>query len=551
MKMKTSLILVCAAAIHANAQISSTVQTGSNAAQTKNGEVSNFSQIYSTPELSDVASVTALQQPQNGKNVMSVNSNAFCIGACNGAEWASADGNIWETMYLLGPSTLNNIVLTTTLTSSDIYNQTFFPFVCASNSDYLVDMCQYLTAPLPQFQFVVGNQVTLQVHADAGVYSGGFNIYTPYAYSTASIDNIAVVDQYGHPMSNVKYCTASGYPLPVQNGVFELCILRNWMLAGPFEELVGGAGNLYVNPTQQQLYVPQKGSAPKIQVFNSNSLAPIGDIYNVDAAGVTVSAKFAHGFSSGNPVLMWDTVSLRTLSTIPLGAGVTPGAIVLDPVNDLVYLFHQEAPLATILRASDGSTAGEVTLTGIAKEAVTDGKGKVYAGVPTTDGFDVEILGYLPNGVLGVANNWFLAGQTCSGIAMDGANAILFATCKTPAAPPSPNGAPALPQAPYQLTAFQAGHQILNSAIGVLASSAGAVFSSATGEVFSLQTDGTMTIVKEVNPTTFQEEKFLTATTSTPKSLALDPNTPKVFFTSQGVSSDNVPETFLYELRPR
>jgi hypothetical protein len=139
-------------------------------------------------------------------------------------------------------------------------------------------------------------------------------------------------------------------------------------------------------------------------VFNTHNLAQIGEIFNVDAAGVTVSTKSAHGFSSSNPVLMWDTASLRTLSTIPLGAGVTPGAILLDPLNDLVYLFHQEAPLATILRASDGSTFAEVTLTGIAKEAVTDGKGKIYAGIQGTDGYDVEILGFTPNGVLGVAN---------------------------------------------------------------------------------------------------------------------------------------------------
>jgi hypothetical protein len=105
------------------------------------------------------------------------------------------------------------------------------------------------------------------------------------------------------------------------------------------------------------------------------------------------------------------------------------------------------------------------------------------------------------------------------------------------------------PQPPYQFTAFQAGRQIPNSAIGVFAASVGAAFNSATGEVFSLQTDGTMTMVKEVNPTTFQEEHFMTATTLGTKSLALDPRSGKVFYTGDRVSSDGLTESFLFELR--
>jgi hypothetical protein len=558
MKINTSLLLLCASALHADAQVSITLQAGPPPDFHTNA-IGSYGWIWPDPQLYESSYSSVLQGPENGKNVMSINNLALCSN-CSGStqtQFGTANATIADTMYIKSVGVASLSVSTTvfvdTLQYHALLSSSAACLTSTFSSPYHVSGgCVFPKQPA-QLVFPVSDQVKITASALAVLTVNGSVDTGNYNAAVAEVDNIVPLDKYGNPMSKVIYCTASGRPLPVQNGIAETCFPYKWIVNSVSFQAPPNGGSLYVNDPYRQLYVPQTGSAPKIQVFNADTLAPSGEIFNVDAAGVTVSTKSQHGFSSSNPVLMWDAVSLRTLSSIPLAAGVKPGAILLDPVNDLVYLFHQEAPLATILRASDGSTVGQVTLTGIAKEAVTDGKGSVYAGVQTADGYDVQILGFQPNGVLGVVNNWFLAGETCSGIAMEGANAILFATCKTPAAtpaPPSSTETPAPPQMPYQLTAFQAGRKIPNSETGVFAASVGAVFNSHTGEVFSLQTDGPMTIVKEVNAATFQEEQFLAATTLRANSLALDANSAKVFFTGEGVSTDNQAESFLYQLMP-
>jgi hypothetical protein len=226
---------------------------------------------------------------------------------------------------------------------------------------------------------------------------------------------------------------------------------------------------------------------------------------------------------------MWDADSLRVTGTIPLAANVNPGAIVLDTQNDLVYLFHQEAPLATLLRASDGSIVAQITLDSIAREAVTDGKGSMYAGMQNSDEYFVDVVGFGVNGAPGVTGRWALSGgSSCAGLAMDSANIILFATCKPTS---STNHSPA------QWMAFQSGRVIPNSNIPVFNQAKAAVFNPDTHEVSSLQIDGTMTIIKEESPTSFFVENLIEASPIPPSSLALDSRSGRLYLTGEQAPS--------------
>src|SRR5262249_37311520 len=98
--------------------------------------------------------------------------------------------------------------------------------------------------------------------------------------------------------------------------------------------------------------------------------------------------------------------------------------------------------------------------------------------------------------------------KTPAGLAFDAKNHILFAACRNPAT-----------------------MVILNSETGKIITSLpigtgvdGAVFNPATMETFSSQSDGTLQVIKEKSPSTFEVEQTVKTQTSG-KTLTLDSNT--------------------------
>src|SRR5436853_438676 len=89
--------------------------------------------------------------------------------------------------------------------------------------------------------------------------------------------------------------------------------------AGPYKVTktakVGGGGGfdyVFADADQRRLYVPRSGKdpAPRISVFNLDTLAPVGEIAGVNARGAAVDPKSHHGFGSSKPVVMWDSKTL-------------------------------------------------------------------------------------------------------------------------------------------------------------------------------------------------------------------------------------------------
>ena len=99
-------------------------------------------------------------------------------------------------------------------------------------------------------------------------------------------------------------------------------------------------------------------------------------------------------------------------------------------------------------------------------------------------------------------------GGTCAGLAIDVQHHVLFATCRNP-------------QAMVILSA-EDGKIITTLPIGM--GTDGAVFNPATMEAFSSHADGTLTVVKENSPTSFEVEQNV-ATMTTGKTLTLDKKT--------------------------
>ena len=312
-----------------------------------------------------------------------------------------------------------------------------------------------------------------------------------------------------------------------------LALLAAALLAdGPYKVLktakVGGLGGwdyLYADAAHRRLYIPRgaaQGDNPqpaRIAVFDLDTLAPAGEIPNVRANGVAVDAKSGHGFASSKPVTMWDAKTLQVIKTIDVDPKCQPDGIVGDPYNQRIYVLSHPTHDATVIDAKDGTVLGTIDLGGAPEEGVPDGKGRLY--VVIQDKSNVAVVDVKTMKVTAHYDFAEKAGR-CNGLALDTRNHVLFAACAQAA------GAVAgSPPSPTMVILNAQDGKILNT-VPLAGGSDGAVFNPSTMEAFSSQGNGTMTIVKETGPGSFEKEQDL-QTMNGARTITLDPKTHHIF----------------------
>ncbi|HEY2018648.1 MAG TPA: hypothetical protein VGH38_34320 [Bryobacteraceae bacterium] len=279
---------------------------------------------------------------------------------------------------------------------------------------------------------------------------------------------------------------------------------------GPYKVLktakVGGDGGfdyVYADADGRRLYVPRTGANPRINVYNLDTLEPVGEIPKASARGAAVDPKSHHGFASSKPVVMWDTKDLSIVKTIDVQGN--PDGIMFDPFNERVWIFSHSQPNATIIDAKDGSVVGTLDLGGAPEQAVSDGKGKMYVDIE-----DKDQIAAVDTKNLKVTAHYELGGKGSgpAGLAFDVKNHILFSTCRNPPT--------------VVILNSEDGKVITSLPIG--AGTDGATFNPKTMEAFSSNGDGTLSIIKETNPTSFEVEQNL-KTMPRAKTLTMDSKT--------------------------
>jgi hypothetical protein len=293
---------------------------------------------------------------------------------------------------------------------------------------------------------------------------------------------------------------------------FVLALVAMAMAAGPYQVMktakVGGEGGfdyVFADSDGRRLYVPRPagGDGAHVSVFNLDTLEPEGEIPKTNARGVAVDPVTHHGFASSKPVVMFDTKTLAVVKTIDVEGG--PDGILFDPFNQHVYVFSHRAPNATVIDSKDGSIVGTIDLGGAPEQAVTDGKGHVYVDIE-----DKENIAVVDAKTMAVTAHYDLTGKggTCAGLAMDVKNQILFAACRNP----------------QVMVILSATDGKILSTLPLGRGTDGAVFNPKTREAFSSQADGTLTVVKESSPTSFDVEQTVETKTGA-KTLTLDSKT--------------------------
>ena len=313
---------------------------------------------------------------------------------------------------------------------------------------------------------------------------------------------------------------------------------------GPYKVLktarVGGEGGwdyIYADAAGRRLYIPRGATravaatetapeAPaitaRLTIFDLDTLKPIGEIAGVGGNGTAVDPKSGHGFTSDHPkVSMFDTKTMTLIKSIDVGAA-RPDGILFDDFNQRVYVFSHPTKDATVIDAKDGAVLGTIDLGGVPEQGVADGKGMLYVvmqdAVGSVTAVDVKTM-------KATGHYSFVDKGGCNGLALDVKNRVLFAACGRSGNPP------VQPAQPMMVILSATDGKILAS-LPLAGGSDGAAFNPATMEAFSTHGNGTMTIVKEKSPTSFEVEQNL-QTMNGARTVTFDSKTGKLFTMSQ------------------
>ena len=199
---------------------------------------------------------------------------------------------------------------------------------------------------------------------------------------------------------------------------------------------VGGEGGwdyLYADAAGRRLYIP-RGGPDRLSIYNLDTLEPAGEIAGVGGNGAAVDPKSGHGFTSGKPVTMFDTKTMKLIKTIDVGAA-QPDGIVFDAFNQRVYIFSHPTKDATVIDAKDGTVLGTIDLGGVPEQGVRRRQGHAlrrHAGRRRQchRGRRQDDEG---GGALSVRRQ----GRRCNGLALDAKNDVLFAACGASGNPPA------------------------------------------------------------------------------------------------------------------
>jgi DNA-binding beta-propeller fold protein YncE len=245
----------------------------------------------------------------------------------------------------------------------------------------------------------------------------------------------------------------------------------------------GGIDYVYADNDGRRVYVPRGNQT---YVFDLDSHKLIGSITNISGHGVAIDSQSHHGFSSSKPLGMFDTQTMKKIKSIDVEG--RPDGILFEPLTRRIYVFSHQAPSVTVIEPENGSIVGTIDVGGAMEQAQSDGQGKLYADVENEKKIavvDVKTMKLLTKYDLGEK-----AGEP-GGLGLDVKNHILFAMCAEPSV----------------CVVVDADKGAVLATLPIGNGSDGGGFNPNTMEAFSSQRDGTLTIIKENTPTSFEVEQ--------------------------------------------
>jgi DNA-binding beta-propeller fold protein YncE len=305
----------------------------------------------------------------------------------------------------------------------------------------------------------------------------------------------------------------------------------------------GGTDYIYADTVGRRLYIPRGATQPReatattpavpaaekrLTIFDLDTLEPAGVIPGVGGNGAAVCPNSGHGFTSDHPKpSMFDVKTQTLIKTIDVPERFSADGIYCDASSDRVYIGSHPSKSLLVVDARDGTVLGNIDLGGTPEQTVGDDNGTIYqvlqerpGGVAVIDAKTMKVTRTYPLGDNG----------GCNGLALDAKNQILFAACSVvgPTGTPVSTDPGARPPQTFVILSARDG-KILDR-LPLAGSSDGAAFNPQTLEAFSSQGNGTMTIVKEKSPISFEVEQDLkTWPSNGARTIAFDGKTGRLF----------------------
>ena len=302
----------------------------------------------------------------------------------------------------------------------------------------------------------------------------------------------------------------------------------------------GGTDYIWADVVGRRLYITRgavradtvtgRAAIPaRITIFDLETLAPAGEILtapNSSGNGAVVDSKTGHGFTSSRPAItMFDAKTQQLIKSVPFDSAFAPDGIFFDEYSNRVYVGSHPTRNAIAIDPTDGTVTGTIDLGGTPEQTTTDGHGTVYfvlqdqpGAVAVVDTKTLKVTARYPLGDHG----------RCNGLAMDAKNKILFAACSSDGTP-AVQGQP--PVAKPMMVILSATDGKILAELPLAGGNDGAAFNPATMEVFTSHGNGTMTVIKEKSPTSFEVEQNL-ETMNGARTLTLDSKTGRLFVMS-------------------
>jgi len=240
---------------------------------------------------------------------------------------------------------------------------------------------------------------------------------------------------------------------------------------------------VYADSEGRRVYVPRGN---QVLVFDLDTLKSVGAINDSGGHGVAVDPNSHHGFSSRKPITMFDTTTLAKIKDIQVEGN--PDGILYEPLTQKVYVFSHSAPNVTVIDPKDGSITGTIDLGGAPEQAASDEQGHMYVDLE-----DENKIAVVDVKALKKTGEYSLEGKGAGpgGLGLDAKNRILFAFCHEPAT----------------CVVLGADDGKILATLPIGSGTDGGGFNPHTMEAFSSQGDGTLTIIRENSPTSFEVEQ--------------------------------------------